>query len=323
MHLLRRPYRVALALLAACTTASCGDGSSNDPPLIGDAFKGTIVVALAGTGSGTVDVEPDPIAYEIFDFNCGTADGTCSRTWDLDVKGVVELTFTAAADAGSVLSGWAGECAAGTDPTQATLLMDFEREYECTATFDLVAVACTNRLVIEDPFTTDAGWTTTVSTTTANVTQAVSAQATGGNPGGFRQMQHIFTGLGAIAVFHTYGAVTYDPRTQGAIDHLNYFEDQIVLNPPAPGAAVGTGFSVTQGGTRYSVVLRPPTNAFTNTTWETTAALDLTAADFPGVDFSAAGGPITFGFFRSNTNSGGGALTLTHGVDNFKVEICR
>jgi len=70
-------------------------------------------------------------------------------------------------------------------------------------------------------------------------------------------------------------------------------------------------------------VLRPPTNAFTNTTWETTAALDLTAADFPGVDFSAAGGPITFGFFRSNTNSGGGALTLTHGVDNFKVEICR
>ena len=51
--------------------------------------------------------------------------------------------------------------------------------------------------------------------------------------------------------------------------------------------------------------------------------MNLTAADFPGVNFSSTGGPITFGYFRSNTNTGGGAVTLTHGIDNWKVEICR
>jgi len=315
MHRLHPLLRVALPLLVSAITLSCNSEQDN--------FYARLVVRMEGTGTGRVAVD-----YSNYDaaqsFNCVTAEGSCSLTLDLDDEGSATIIFTATADAGSEFAGWSRECIPeDLRPTESKLTMDEETGYECTATFDLVAAACTNPLVIEDPFTTDAGWTTTVSTTTANVTQAVSAQATGGNPGGFRQMQHIFTGLGAIAVFHTYGAVTYDPRTQGAIDHLNYFEDQIVLNPPAPGAAVGTGFSVTQGGTRYSVVLRPPTNAFTNTTWETTAALDLTAADFPGVDFSAAGGPITFGFFRSNTNSGGGALTLTHGVDNFKVEICR
>lgn len=60
-------------------------------------------------------------------------------------------------------------------------------------------------------------------------------------------------------------------------------------------------------------------------TWEARQTDLLTAADFSGgtPDFSATGGPITFGFIRSNTRGTASPQIVAHGVDNFQVEIRR
>lgn len=66
----------------------------------------------------------------------------------------------------------------------------------------------------------------------------------------------------------------------------------------------------------------PPASTFANTAWAS-RSITLTAADLPGINL-AGGGPIKFGFQRSNTNSAtsGNPFTTTNGIDNFKVQIC-
>ena len=283
-----------------------------------------LTVSAAGAGAGHVDVDQNVGAFPSFDCDFPSA-SACSREYRNSAgSGIVDLE--ASPTSGSVFVSWTGCTPYPTRPQRCHVnypAPPADTDFAVTVRFDVVAAACTSPLTIQDQFDSDAGWTATAITSGGSPTQSVSFQATGGNPGGYRQMQHVFTGASAIAVYHYYGTTTYDPGAQGAIDHINYFEDQIELNPPSPGAAVGTGFSMMQGGTRYNIILRPPGGAFTNTAWETTLRVNLTAAAFPGVNFSSTGGPITFGYFRSNTNTGGGAVTLTHGIDNWRVEICR
>jgi Divergent InlB B-repeat domain len=316
--------RAVTALIALTSLGACGDGQGGLQ--LGDNFVATLDVSIEGTGSGRVAAQGLNPRPEYFGgFTCDTEAGSCEDQEDLDVDGADSVRLVAVPAAGSLLAGWSGDCTVSAAPDTAYIYMDTERRYNCTATFDLdpLANACTNAVVIQDDFSSDAGWTTSLTANNGNVTQAVAVQASGGIPGGYRRMQHIFTGASLMAVFHAYGAVTYNPSTQGVIDHINYSEDQIVIDPPFVGAAVGTGFTMTQGGIRYSIVMNPPGAAFTNLAWQKSSRVDLTAADFPGIDFSAAGGPITFGYFRSNSNDGGGAITVTHGIDNFRVEVCR
>jgi hypothetical protein len=326
--------RAVCALLAVALLGGCNSDEPG-PNLPGDTFFATLEVSIDGAGNGRVeaqgvshintDDDPDPDFYYFEDFTCVTEAGSCEAQENLDRYGADSVRLVAIATVGSQFAGWSGECTAGGAPDTAYIYMDTERPYDCTATFELdpLANACTNAVVIQDDFSTDAGWTTSLTANNGNVTQAVAVQAAGGTPGGYRRMQHIFTGASLMAVFHAYGAVTYNPATQGAIDHINYSEDQIVIDPPFVGAAVGTGFTLTQGGIRYSIVMNPPGGAFTNLAWQKSSRVDLKAADFPGINFSAAGGPITFGYFRSNSNDGGSAITVTHGIDNFRVEVCR
>lgn len=319
MQVLRLPPRVALVLVVTLTAASCSDGSSDDDPGVVDAFKRTITVTIAGPGSGSVEVTADHEDYAAFDFTCGPAERDCSRTSGLDEQGVVELSFSATASAGSEFYGWAGECAPGTDPTRATLLMEVERDYACTATFERLA-ACNNPFVIQDDFTTDTGWSFTLERFAGKDTATVTAQPAGGYPGGYRWMQHLVSD-GGMATYHTYDAVTYDPGAQGAIDHVNYTEDQRVIYPPT-GASVGTGFFMTQGGKYYSFY-RNIFEGFTNVTWARFSLLQLKPQG-RGLDFSAAGGPITFGYVRYHyTLAQRWAPLVTHGIDNFRVEVCR
>jgi hypothetical protein len=286
----------------------------------------TVNVRGSGAGSGTV-VSSDP-AVEI---DCTITDGvegggpSCSRTFDdIGNGGLFNLVATPAE--GSSFSSWSGcSSSSGATCTLSFASSTIDTTFSVTATFTLdTQLSCNNPEVIEDQFASDAGWTTSVITSGATVaTQSVAFQGSGGNLGGYRQMQHVFTGQGSISVYHEYGTTTYDPGTQGAIDHINYYEDEILINPPFAGAAIGTGFTMSQAGIRYSAILWPPSGAFTNVAWGTASLTDLTAASFsPGLNFST-GGPITFGYFRSNTNTGGAALTLDHGIDNWKVEICR
>jgi len=156
-------------------------------------------------------------------------------------------------------------------------------------------------------------------------TDTVMIEPDGGFPGGYRRMEHILpgvTGGSSVTVFHLFDEV-YDPA-DGAISHFNYSEDQIQFDPPFPTAAIGAGLFVVQNGTRYTFPLNPG-GAFTSPTWERVRIDDLDPESFAtGLDFSANGAPIQFGFYRSNThNESAEGITATHGIDNWRVEICR
>jgi len=168
-------------------------------------------------------------------------------------------------------------------------------------------------------------WDLTVATSgTGQVTQHVEHRLQDGNPVGFRYMEHRWNpGPAFISVQHFYTAATYDPGTEGAIDHIAYSEDRRQFNPPFAGAAIGTLFIVEQGGTVYSMFITG--GQFTSEQWEHVALPGLTAQDFTpaGLDFSASGTPITFGYARTNTINGTGVITTQHGIDNWRVEIHR
>lgn len=126
---------------------------------------------------------------------------------------------------------------------------------------------------------------------------------------------------------------SYDPGVEGAIEHIDLAMDRIVFEVTVNGVPISTGavghlFWRYQGGRGYFVASDP--QAFTNRTWETRSLTGLTASDFVNTlsaggvhpDFSASGGIITFGYNRSNTNTGQSAPVVTvHGIDNFSVQI--
>lgn len=161
---------------------------------------------------------------------------------------------------------------------------------------------------------------TPVSSTGA--TQTSTREVTDGNPGFWQRMEHVMPANSQISVFHLGDGITYDP-SGGAISHLNYSEDHLQFDPPFGGAAIGWGFFLEQGGTRYT--LSAPEGPFTDADWTTADISDIRAEDFNGgvPDFSESGGVITFGYFRSNSNVSSSSYTTTHGIDNFEVEICK
>ncbi len=180
------------------------------------------------------------------------------------------------------------------------------------------ACTMTNPLVLSDDFSVGNQWTTAFTRTDPALLNTAANSAGGGNTGGYRRMEHHMSVPGTIFVYHSF-SVPYDP-SRGAIDHVNYSEDQIEFLPPSPRAAVGWGFFFEQGGNRYTKSVGD--EAYTHSSWQPGSIQNLTAADFPGADFSVLGKPITFGFFRATT--GGSAFIITHGIDNWRVEIfCR
>ena len=182
-----------------------------------------------------------------------------------------------------------------------------------------VSATCNNPVVLTDDFGGVEHWTVTTAGTGASETHQLLA--TGGNPGGYRDMQHQLGAVSNIAVFHLFDGV-YDPAVSGMIDHINYQEDRIVLTPPFVGAAVGTGFLVMQNGNRYTSALITG-GAFNSTTWQNATRNDITAQQAGGANFKASAPTLQFGYYRSNTNAGASPEVLSHGIDNWRVEICR
>ena len=181
---------------------------------------------------------------------------------------------------------------------------------------------CVSPVVLSDDFTTGSQWTLTTSTRNAT-TQSVANTGTGGSPGGYRRMVHNLPPNSYIGVFHLYTGGNYSPSASGAVRYIHYREDRIQFNPPFSGAAIGTDFRAYQGPNSYYVLLT--NGAYTSTTWESVTLLRLTAASFSPatINFTAAGGPLTFGYDRSNTNnSTTQSYVTTHGIDNWTVVIC-
>lgn len=153
----------------------------------------------------------------------------------------------------------------------------------------------------------------------------------GGTPGAFRRMSaRLSSPTGGARVLYLWQGATFDPRTQGAIRHVDHSEACIRLNPSdVRGTTVYAAFE--QGGRRYQSNLISGRCA--DQGWGTTTLGGLEAADFRIVagpacgagescpDFSAAGGPIRFGHLRENL--GQAADTIEHGVDNWKVTVWR
>jgi YVTN family beta-propeller protein len=136
-------------------------------------------------------------------------------------------------------------------------------------------------------------------------------EATGGNPGAWRRMQHF--GPANVAHRLTRPGSAYDP-SQGAILSIDVSWDRRLL---AESVAL-EGFLVEQGGTIYRTTER----ALFLPAWQSDSRTGLVAEDFDNgsggrPDFTANGGPLRFGYFRRTTTG----QTLTHGIDNFQVTI--
>ena len=154
---------------------------------------------------------------------------------------------------------------------------------------------------------------------------ATHPQAGGnGDDADYRRIEHVFPDAGSVNYFHGFTGETYDPSTQGAITSLS-FSDYRQQFEPATGS-VGARFALMQGGVIYRLengeAFGP---SLGHAGWVRFEANDVTEADFgaSGPDLTATGGPITFGFLRTNTRLTPSPLTIVHGTDDFRVEIRR
>jgi len=187
----------------------------------------------------------------------------------------------------------------------------------------------------------DADWSATVFYTSNGATETASQDLAGGNGGSWRHMTHTMPpapgGGTSVLVFHQYAGGLYDPGLSGAITSIDYSEDQLQLNPPAPGAGVVASLALMQGGT----VFIGPSLTFTHSgtgNWVTAGHAGLTETDFVDIltssndlggtgaivnpDFSAGALPISFGYYRANTsNNELVTRETTHGIDNWSVAI--
>jgi len=186
----------------------------------------------------------------------------------------------------------------------------------------------------------DANWALTQFTAGNGGSSTAAQSVAGGNPGAFRNVTDVLTtappGLNTIVLSTSiFTPFTYSPGVSGPIASLSYTEDAS-CTAGCFGSGQSTGPSLQQGGNLYilssSTVITGPTAP-----WINHSLSGLTAADFGLVNvtsggsifdntqhpnFSAAGAPIQFGFFRANgTSVGGLGYTLSAGIDNWAITL--
>ena len=195
--------------------------------------------------------------------------------------------------------------------------------------------------IISDGDFNPTDWTVTV-TKIGSPTTLTQQQTTGGNPGNYRTTTDTFPAMGpfdlyTVTTFHLFQGAAYDPSTQGAIDHLDYQEDNLLasFSPAHNSPQVRGYFVIEQNGTIFAPFAFSTINT---TTWQTYSSTGLQANQFymfdnpiEGVhpDFSAQGAPITFGYARYRDRYSGDPadvplnqeLVYEHGIDNWMVTI--
>jgi hypothetical protein len=171
-----------------------------------------------------------------------------------------------------------------------------------------------------------------------------SQQTSGGNPGDCRQVTNTVgagygsNGLSQVRGFHNAVNDIYSPQSQGQIGSVVCSIDY--ANVASVGGGQGVDFSLTQGGSEYVSDYNFGTS--TNSAWQTTGSISLSASDFylvPGTstaaggfdvdatqhpDFSSAGSPIDFGFETLNSSGNGSgepAYSITVNYDNFFTTV--
>ncbi len=193
----------------------------------------------------------------------------------------------------------------------------------------LASAALAQTTTFTDGTFLNADWSVTTEVLNLGGTVSASQIASGGSPGTYRRIINTLAsaiGQGfsnTVFGFHARAGALYNPLVSGAITSIDYSESSIRLAAGQQACAL----ALIQGG----VIYYGPgfLNPATLNVWAPTTQTGLVASSFdalaPGVqnpDFSAAGGPIQFGFSRGNSTSVGGAgSTLTGGIDNWSVAV--
>lgn len=159
----------------------------------------------------------------------------------------------------------------------------------------------------------------------------MTQQLTGGNPAEYQRGRHVTQGpFASIYDGHEFVAGgSYNPSTQGAIASLDVSYDYI----DEVGFGTQNGLMIMQGGRTFIhyVDSSGPFTAWTphnflgvTTPWNPnwTELTGGVATNFTVPDFSASGGPMTFGYYTFNWSLQQGFLVdNTWGIDNFRIEI--
>lgn len=192
-----------------------------------------------------------------------------------------------------------------------------------------IGPASASTVTMQDGTFADAQWSTTFEILNGGGSVNAFQVAVGGNPTAFRRVENtlnsaIGTGVtNTVYGFHRFSGGVYDPATGGPILAITYAEDTQRIS----GGVQACGLAVRQGGViYYGPAFLTPT-AFG--TWVTTTQTGLVASQFdalaPGVqnpNFSLAGAPLEFGFWRGNSTSIGGGGGTTYGaIDNWTVTL--
>lgn len=171
-------------------------------------------------------------------------------------------------------------------------------------------------------------WTLTVVQLNAGGTVDVVRSDSGGNPGAFLAITNRTappdpSRRPSVIGVHLNRRAVWSPDDQGPISCLTYQEDARAVS--AQGEGQSTGPALVQDGRIY-VVRGPLTGS--GRSWHRirfdrlTAANFIEAVDGRGLDdaahpdFTATGTPLTFGFYRSNSNS---ISPNTIGIDNWSI----
>ena len=164
-------------------------------------------------------------------------------------------------------------------------------------------------------------WRRNVIVDAPSILETRSWRGSGGNPGGYRVMTHEFTATTSpnfVSIF-VYHIFDFGGPDRGPIDRIRYREDRIKLAPNTATSAVGSGAVILQNDVYHVAPLTG--GQFANSSWEKVEVV-LRASDFsPVPNFASGAPPMLFGYLRSNSNRF--PLVIEHGIDNWRVEICR
>ena len=128
--------------------------------------------------------------------------------------------------------------------------------------------------------------------------------------------------------FHLKNSAIYYPTTQGAIEFIEYSERSIMFSGFGEGQA--TGPALLQKGKQYFSYYPNTGGFFANTSdWTNKTFFPMVQLHFWTLsdpndhpDFSSTAAPITFGFFRANSNGPNDfAYSIIAGIDDWSVSV--
>jgi hypothetical protein len=146
-------------------------------------------------------------------------------------------------------------------------------------------------------------------------------------------VHNMSAGPSSLSVLHVAAAASYDPAIQGAIYTIDYEEDCISLDSSASNIAAASSLLIEQAGRRY--VTSAPLYCLSRQWAAMPPQYSLGPLDFVRIegpdcaageqcpDFSASAQPLRFGFARRVEVNTGGAASIAHGIDNWKVTVWR